>query len=275
MTINQQWYGDAAALLYYLTAGRCQKEDLALIDIGINPVPHANYKEVESIQLTNEGKWKIILNLPGLIGPLAALPQYDQVTLITNNKEKSDAVLALFNIFHQRLLGYQYITWLQKRPVLNYHLLHDFNKMHEGSQSSTKSMGYHHQALVSLAGQPCDYSVLTRFLQAQTLLLRQRPLSRVVIESLLRAYFKFSVTLTAHLPSRCMIPKEEQTRLVQKHHANQLGKETVLGKSLWLCAQRSFLTIGPLSYREFLTLLPGGKMLAQLKEMLCRLMPAK
>jgi type VI secretion system protein ImpH len=280
VSINQDkdktktWYGDASALLYYLSARQKHKDVLDSVQIGINPAPHACYREVESIHRNKHGQWNVILNLPGLVGPIATLPQYDQVSLIANNAEQSHAVMDLFNIFHQRLISYRYITWLQKRPILNYQLPLAMDKEEKREESPHGAIGFNHQALAYLAGQPCDDSAITHFLQAQALVLRKRPLSTVVIEALLSTYFQMSIKLSTHVPSRCPIPLDEQTRLSSKSHCNQLGQETILGNSLWLCAQKSFLTIGPLSYQQFLSLIPGGKMLQQLKEMIGRLLPA-
>jgi type VI secretion system protein ImpH len=96
--------------------------------------------------------------------------------------------------------------------------------------------------------------------------LRQRPVSAIVIRRVLAQYFKVPVRLDSFVGRWFTLPRDNQTTLGLANGA--LGGGAVMGERVWQRDLRLRLTIGPMVRAKYRRFLPGGPAELALRELL-------
>jgi type VI secretion system protein ImpH len=93
-------------------------------------------------------------------------------------------------------------------------------------------------------------------------LLAMRPLPAIVLEGVLRSYFRAPVAIDQFLPTWYELASEDRSRLGQAHAT--LGHDVALGARVRLHQHRFRVRMGPLSLEQYEALLPGEVGFAEL-----------
>ena len=206
--------------------------------------------------------------LPGLFGPLAVLPSTDQVNICVDDVETRQGNFAFFDIFHQQIYLTAYHSWLSRRLWLSYYESNNNLLPTSADQSAIQNL------LVGLSGQLHRESALDYSLLSHCLLLQKKYVSLSSLHALLRDYLQCDLSIHSLQPVRQLIKVKDRMLLSSHCKKNPLGVTSGLGASIISYQSDLVLELGPLSYQQYLALLPGAQQSKQLQSTLYRLVPS-
>lgn len=217
----------------------------------------------------------------GMHGPLGALPQHYTEIVIERLAKKDRVLLEFFDLFNHRLLSLFYRAW----EKYQFWISSERAMMREASATANggeqlrsfvlkdrKSLDPVGQILLDLAGlgqTAARYHLSERDelksrtgISDQTWrfyagLLSQRHRPAASLEGMLCDYFGFTVRVKPLCGRWLQLEDQDRTRLTRGWNT-ALGKETVAGKKVWEVQSKFRLSIGPLNYEQFCSLLPIG-----------------
>lgn len=201
-------------------------------------VKHAD--GVERVRITNA-----FMGLYGSSSPLP--PYYVEKVALDDYQGGPQPIREFFDVFHHRLLSLLYRAWTKYRFSVMYR--------QKGKDPFTRRMF----CAVGLDGMKDGETVLDRFLY-----LRYAPLLasksrsarglQVVLEDL---FGQVGVKLEQFVGHWTLIEKPHRNKLGVMNH--QLGESLTIGRYVYDGTGRFNVILGPLSYDDYLSFLPGGK----------------
>jgi len=206
----------------------------------VSALAHVKYPDsVERVRVTT--------SFMGLYGSVSPLPAYyvEQIA-VSDYQGGPQPIREFFDVFHHRLLSLVYRTWTKYRFAVSYRK--------RGTDPFTRRMF----CAVGVDGFRDAEPALDRFLY-----LRYAPLlaskSRSVrgLDVVLHDLFGgMGVDIEQFIGHWTLIEKPLRNKLGVMNH--QLGESLTIGRYVYDATGRFKITLGPLSYDEYLSFLPGG-----------------
>ncbi len=191
---------------------------------------------------------KMHVNFMSLAGSLGPLPQAYSEFLIERVWQNDTAMRDFLDIFNHRIISLLYRVQKTFRPGF------DNKTAEEAPFSNTffSCMG------LGTPGLRDRMETRDRALLLYTGILAQQPRSMTGLETILKNYFQIPVK-GKHILGRWITLEEDQlTRLGLSGRNQRLGVSTVLAKRVWDLQSKFRLKVGPLTFKEFIRLLPSG-----------------
>lgn len=228
--------------------------------------PHLSYpaSEIDSLSEADDASADITVNFMGLTGPLAVLPQHYTVAVMRELRGRNSALRDFFDLFNSRLIAFFYRAWAKYRVPIS---------VERGGALGQDSASV---ALRALIGLGTDH-LSGRGVVSESVLLHYAgvlghfPRNASSLEQLLNDYLRLPVRIAPFDPCWLEVPPTQQSRLGSPRLPGQfdrIGVDSMIGQS-YLDMQSSFsVLVGPVGYAEFLELLPNGKRLKELAELI-------
>lgn len=159
----------------------------------------------------------LITNIFGLIGAHGDLPLNDSDQVLRQLKNKQPALLAFYQIFHQRLIELYYQAWQQQQVYVDYE---------KPSSSQTIKL------LCQYLGIPFDP---TTDMLAYPNFFANNLASEKRLQQLLRDYTQLPVSILRSQSKTVKLPQQQLTQLSRKQNSdnnNCLGQSWVLGTKI-------------------------------------------
>jgi type VI secretion system protein ImpH len=207
---------------------------------------------IQNLEPASEGDGPVRLTVAfmGLTGPLGVLPRHYTELLLERVPRHDKALRDFLDLFNHRIISLFHRAWEKYRFHVAYEhtaksggfdpfSLHLFDLIGMGTEGLRGRLEFGDEALLFYAG-----------------LLGQHPRSASAIGNILSDYFAMPVAVAQFVGQWLEITEENRTRLGAANNA--LGSNAVAGTRIWDQQAKFKLRAGPLGYREFTRLLPGG-----------------
>ena len=198
---------------------------------------------------------RVAVNFLGLFGPQGPLPLHLTEYARERLKHHRDPTFARFaDIFHHRMISLFYRAWANARPTVCYDRPEsDRFAFYVGSLFGISGESFRHRdalddrAKLFYAGHFASQAKYPDGL-------------KTIIADLL----SIDVQIEEFVGEWMEIQQKDQSRLGASPELATLGQSTFLGAFVWGCQHKFRIVLGPLNLPQYLSLLPGGKALAQL-----------
>ncbi len=205
-------------------------------------------------------QFELLTSFLGLTGQNGILPDHFSELLLERIGQKDLGLQAFLDIFHHRLMHCFYKIWESGRFFVTY----------EQSQKDALNNGI--LGLISgLSGQvklTNDSISTTENSLYYSGLYSQNSRPSDALKSILADYFEVPVSIYHFVPEWVDIDKTERSFLSHEAAAqNQLGVNTIIGQRVCHVQNHFEIEVGPVDYKQFLQLLPSGKMLMKIRDM--------
>lgn len=240
----ERLYSDRKAL------GESQDPQKEAVRFSVRPGLHFAPSDIAGFRAaTADGPATMWVAFMGLIGPSGLLPHWHNELVAERRRKKDHSISGFYDIFHHRFISLFYLAWKKHQFPVTYL---------PGSRD--RLSGY----LLSLAG------LGTAGLRGRIglpeeslsfysgLLSRQTP-SAVSIESAVAYYSGTSVAVEQFVERMIPLSREDQTSIGAANA--RLGEDTVCGSFVWDCQTKFRVSLGPMSFDEFLRFMPSGDLL--------------
>jgi type VI secretion system protein ImpH len=235
---------------------------------GVKEISSYNDEDISS----PSKQWQVLVDIFGLIGSNGVLPFHDSEQVITRLRLKDHNLKDFLDIFNHRSISLLYDAWQKYRLPLVYER---HQRQHQFSDEKDYDLFTQiHASLVGLGTSqlrdkmPLPDQAIMHF---GGLLSSQAP-SAPVIEQILTYYFGLPVTIEQFIGEWQPLPEDMQSRLPSidypKGLNNQLGINTILGQSCLQAQSKFRVRFDQLTYQEFMSLLPSGEKMKQLKALI-------
>jgi len=221
--------------------------------------------EVASFRAEGEGgKPRLALTFLGLVGPGGILPRHYSELVLSAQRARSEALPAFLDLFVHRWLS------LHLRAATKYRLARLVEAApEEGQDAATGVLA----AIVGLGtpGLAGRLAVPDHVLIHYGGLFAQRPRSAARLAAMAGDFLGRPVEVVQMVGAWLALPPGERSRLAgaglrHGQHA-RLGVDAALGVRAWDTQGRFVLRLGPMPYDAFAALMPGGKTLARLVDL--------
>ena len=198
---------------------------------------------------------RLAVNFFGLFGPQGALPLHLTEYARERLRLQHDPTLARFaDIFHHRMISLFYRAWANARPEVSYdHPESDRFAFHVGALQGIGGKSFRHRdeladhAKLYFTGHFAKHSKNPAGLQA-------------IISEILGT----TVRIVEFVGEWMDIQQQDQSRLGHSAMVATLGQSVLLGNAVWGCQHKFRIVLGPLRLKQYVSLLPGADLLAQL-----------
>ncbi|MFH1844709.1 MAG: type VI secretion system baseplate subunit TssG [bacterium] len=194
----------------------------------------------------------------GLFGPNGPLPHHLTEYCYDRIRNAKDQTFARFaDVFHHRMLSLFYRAWANAQPTASY-------DRPESDRFAAQVGSLFGLGMPSLRrrGRVADE---IRFHFAGRLACQSR--NAEGLQSLLHGYFGIGAVVEEFVGQWARLPKSSLCRLGQSPTTGTLGQTAIVGDRIWDRGQRFRITLGPMSAEVYRELLPGGKRLPELIEL--------
>lgn len=198
---------------------------------------------------------RLAVNFLGLFGPNGPLPLHLTEYARERLRHHHDPTLARFaDIFHHRMISLFYRAWANTRPTVAY------------DRPETDRFGFYVGSLLGIGGESFRHRDALQdraklFYAGHFAVQGKHPEGlRAIISDILAC----QVRIEEFVGEWMKIQTQDQTRLGISPHIASLGQSALLGASVWGCQHKFRIVLGPLNLKQYLSLLPGAKALAQL-----------
>jgi type VI secretion system protein ImpH len=194
----------------------------------------------------------------GLFGPNGPMPNHLTEYVHDRVRNAKDTTFKHFaDLFHHRMLSLFYRAWANAQPTVGY------------DRPDSDRFAEYVGALIGI-GMPSlrDRGTVrdeTRLHFAGHLSSQTR--NAEGLQSMLRGYFGVEVTVDEFIGQWVALPESARCRLGQSPLTGTLGQTAIAGERIWDRGQRFRITMGPMGMDIFHELLPGGKRLRELMEL--------
>lgn len=191
----------------------------------------------------------------GLFGPQGPLPLHLTEYARERMRNVGDQTFARFaDIFHHRMLCLFYRAWANSQPAVSY------------DRPETDRFALYVGSLFGLAGGELRHRDalpdLTKLFFAGHFAGQTRHADGLT--AILHGYFSVPVRIQEFIGEWMNIAESDQTRLGVSPATGRLGMSAVAGSRVWGCQHKFHVVLGPLTFAEYRSFLPGGTNLARL-----------
>lgn len=207
-----------------------------------------------------DGRPSLSVTALGLNGASGSLPYYYSEMLLEAQRTRNPAMRDFFDMFNHRALS------LFVRAAEKYRIAEGFEQSGGVADDPVGAVVY---ALVGL-GEP---SLRRRMAAPDTALAyyaglyAHQPRTAGSLAQILSDYFERPATVRQFMGSWGYLPPQEQTRLTSGPAAgsfSQLGVDSVCGTRVYDVQSAFRISMGPMSYEQFMAFLPGSAQMAAL-----------
>ncbi|MEH6825711.1 MAG: type VI secretion system baseplate subunit TssG [Motiliproteus sp.] len=194
----------------------------------------------------------------GLFGPNGPLPQHLTEYARERQRNHRDPAFSEFaNLFNHRMLCLLYRAWSSSQPALGMDRP-DANPydLYLGALIGIGTPELRHRSALP------DYAALYR---AGIFSLKTRPAAG--LRSLLADYFQLPVKIREFVGNRLAIGENNHLRLGSNPNKGILGRDSLLGSTIWDCQSKFQVVCGPLDLPTYKSLLPNGQAIERLVAM--------
>lgn len=193
----------------------------------------------------------------GVFGPNGPLPLHLTEYARDRERNENDATFRSFaDIFHHRMLMLFYRAWANAQPTTS--LDRKTTRRFDDYVGSTFGIG---------APEFRDRDYVpdnAKLFMAGRLAQQTRPAEGLL--AILADFFRLPCRLVEYVGEWLRLSSKDQMRLGVAGSAGMLGKDTVIGASVWNCQHKFRVICGPLRLAEFRRLLPGQTSLGRLRD---------
>ena len=191
----------------------------------------------------------------GLLGPNGPLPRHLTEFARDRLRNNGDPTLARFlDVFHHRLLSLFYRAWANSQPTVQFDRPEsDRFADYVGSLFGIGAPAFRHRD--AAPDQAKRY-------HAGTLAGQTRHADGLA--AMLADYFQVPVDVQEFSSHWMDLPDECRTQLARSPASGRLGHGAILGRRVWECQNKFRIVFGPVTFRDYQRLLPGGDSLRQL-----------
>lgn len=226
---------------------------------------------------------QLVVTFMGLAGALGALPQHYTELLLERARRKDTTLRDFLDLFNHRLVSLFYRAWEKYRFFIAYERaeLEGRNKRALGPKQDAwfvkhgrPQLDRFSQCLLDLVGigapelryraHVSDRLESRTRIADETLryycgLLAQRHRCASGLESILEGYFGYEVSIKPFHGQWLNIAPEFQTCMIPHGGNTELSVNVVVGERVWDVQSKFRVSMGPLSYDQFGTLLPDSE----------------
>ena len=200
----------------------------------------------------------------GLLGPNGPLPLHmTEYAMERFFHEGDETFIRFLDMFHHRFLTLFYRAWAQAQPVVSL----DRPKEDRFSSYVGSLFGLGDGSQRNRDDVP-DFAKL--FYSG---LLARQTRNSDGLAALLTGYFRIPVRIEEYAGHRMVLQESERTYLGRDNGGANLGLGAVLGGSIWDRQHKFRLHLGPLTFEQYESFLPGGtaigKLVAWVRQYLC------
>ncbi len=201
---------------------------------------------------------RLSVNFFGLFGPNGPLPLHLTEYARDRLRNADDATFSRFaDIFHHRMMSLFYRAWADAQPTVSFDRP-ESDRFADyvgalcgmGAPALRKRDAMPDLAKLFFAGQ---LSTHTRHAEG--------------IRAILHAFFQVPVQIQQFVGTWFTLPDDAVCRLGDNPQTGTLGKSAVIGGRIWSTQQKFRIVFGPLRFKDFQRLLPGGESLPRLVAM--------
>ena len=193
--------------------------------------------------------YQITLSTISLVGKLGVLPQYYQRYYQSCLRQRRQGLKAFIHIFQSRLAYLEYQAWSHRQFI---HCPENIKPLLNGIAGLINSH---------------DFDLLLHYSGC----LATRPLNPQLIQSLLQHYLITPVRLLSFQGRWLNLAQDRRTCLTTQK--NTLGHQFILGKKVRHLSSLCEIQLGPMNQEHFLALLPKGRLIELLQQLLTLLLP--
>src|SRR5581483_10382375 len=192
----------------------------------------------------------VVINFLGLAGALGPLPKPYTEMVLERARDKDFALKDFLDIFNNRLVSLLYRSRKGHRLTLGHKAPGEdilcgflYSVVGLGADNLREQIQGEERAILRYAG-----------------LLGHQPRSLIGLELLLSDYFQVPVKGTQLCGQWCPLDRDQQTAIGLNGRNQRLGVDTVVvGKRIWDQNGKFELSVGPLTFKQFINLLPLGR----------------
>jgi type VI secretion system protein ImpH len=204
--------------------------------------------QLYDLKRDEHGQLQLVVQFMGLNAAISILPHAYTEYLLARLRDKDTAMADFFDIFNHRLISLFYRGWQKYRFYIGYEngdqdtltpRMLDFIGL--GTQGLQNQSTLPDQAFLSYAG-----------------LLGKHVRTAGALKQILEDYFGVPVTIHQFAGAWRSLPANNQSSLSGFNRASErLGVGTVVGNEVWDHHGRIRISIGPMSFDEYVSFLPG------------------
>jgi type VI secretion system protein ImpH len=213
---------------------------------------------------------QITVSFMGLIGPSGVLPTHYTQAVIDEAKSRRGApTLDFFNLFNHRLISLFYRAWEKYRLPANFENAH-WTQQPAGRRSADAIS----ECVYALVGMAPIGTRRRQLLADEAYLFYSghffsQPRNASSLERMLAEFFSMPIRVQQFMGEWLQLSDDQMTSLGgggRNAANNRLGVDALAGSRVWNIEGLIRIRIGPVSYREFLALMPGERKLKQIAQ---------
>jgi type VI secretion system protein ImpH len=198
----------------------------------------------------------------GLTGPLGVLPRHYTERLLERMSQRDDTLRDFLDLFNHRLISFLYRAWEKYQVPIAYE-----RAAVQGQDDDRFSRYLFDLMGMGTRGLRGRQRVEDKTLLFYTGLLSQKPHSASALAGILQDYVGVPVAVEQFLGQWLPLTASNRTRLGHGAEANGLGANAVAGAYVWDQQAKFRVRLGPLTWKQFETLLPSGSTLPKLVQL--------
>lgn len=193
----------------------------------------------------------------GLFGPHGPLPLHLTEYARDRERNENDPTLRGFaDIFHHRMMMLFYRAWAAAQPAVSL------------DRQDTRRIDTYVGSVFGIAAPEFrnrdSVPDNAKLHMAGRMALQTRPAEGLL--AMLREYFQLAFRIVEYVGEWLQLARKDRMRLGAAGSAGRLGKDAVIGGSVWNCQHKFRIVCGPLRLDEFTRLLPGQPSLQRLRD---------
>lgn len=201
--------------------------------------------------------------LMGLNGPSGVLPSYYSELILAAERAKNSSLRDFIDLFNHRAIS------LFIRAAEKYRIARSFERSAGVAETPFASAIYGLIGLgeASLRGRLAVTDLALAYYAGH---FAHHPRTSGVLARILSDHFQRKVTVTQFRGRWARLPRDEQSRLTSRSATrayDQLGVDALCGSMVFDVQGGIRVTLGPLSYDQFMAFMPGKRLLAELVDL--------
>ena len=215
--------------------------------------PTSTIAKVTPDALTNVPR--VYVNFMGLFGPNGPMPLFLTEFARERIIHSSDHTLSrFFDVFHHRMVSLFYRAWaVNQQTVSHEHAGKDRFAEYVASLFGDGSENCHARDTVP------DSSKLH---YSGRLVGTSR--NAEGLEAIVQDYFQIKTQVETFVGEWIELPRDSLCRLGENKRTGTIGSTAIVGARIWECQYKFRIIMGPMSYSDYLRMLPGGDSLRRL-----------
>ncbi len=199
---------------------------------------------------------RMLVHFLGLLGPNGPLPLHLTEYARERIKHVHDHTFARFlDTFNHRMLALFYDAWARNHQAVS------FGRGKDNDRIATYIASMFGLGMESLLDRDAVQDMAKLYFSGQLVCKTRHPEGLCAI---LRTYFRLDASIQEFMGQWITLPHKFRCRVGESPNTGLLGRTIVVGSRVWDCQQRFRIRLGPMTFREYERMLPGGTSLQRL-----------